>query len=89
MSEMVVMNLAKDAILLVLLVSAPALLLGLLIGLIVSVFQAVTSIQEMTLALIPKILAVFVAMLVFGPWIIRLLTAYAHQIIMNIPYFVR
>lgn len=89
MSEMVVMKLARDAILLVLMVSAPALLFGLVIGLIVSVFQAVTSIQEMTLALIPKILVVFVSLLVFGPWIIRLLTAYARQIITNIPYFIR
>jgi flagellar biosynthesis protein FliQ len=89
MTEMVVLKLAKDAVLLVLLVSAPALLLGLIIGLLVSVFQAVTSIQEMTLALIPKILAVFAALLFFGPWIIRLLTTYAYQIFYNIPQFVR
>ncbi len=89
MNELVVMKLAKDAIWLVLLASAPALLLGLFIGLLVSVFQAVTSIQEMTLALIPKILAVFVSVLVFGPWIMRMLTNYTHQIIVNIPHYLR
>jgi flagellar biosynthesis protein FliQ len=88
-NELMVMKLAKDAIWLILLVSAPALLLGLVIGLIVSVFQAVTSIQEMTLAMIPKILAVFVALLVCGPWSLRLLTSYAHQIIANIPNYLR
>jgi flagellar biosynthesis protein FliQ len=89
MDELLVMKLAKDAILVVLLVSAPALLLGLVVGLVVSVFQAVTSIQEMTLAMIPKILAVFLAILVCGPWIIRLLTTYTYQIFVNIPNFVR
>jgi flagellar biosynthetic protein FliQ len=87
MNEMVVMKLVKDAIWLVLLLSAPSLLLGLVIGLIVSIFQAVTSIQEMTLALIPKILVVFAAVLFFGPWSIRLLTNYTYQIISNIPHY--
>jgi flagellar biosynthetic protein FliQ len=61
----------------------------LVIGLVVSVFQAVTSIQEMTLAMIPKILAVFAALLICGPWSMRLLTSYASQIITNIPHYLR
>lgn len=89
MNEMVVMKLAKDALWLILLLSAPALLVGLVIGLVVSVFQAVTSIQEMTLALIPKILAVFAALLVCGPWSLRLLIGYTQQIIANIPHYLR
>ncbi|NTV51411.1 MAG: flagellar biosynthesis protein FliQ [Candidatus Firestonebacteria bacterium] len=89
MNEMVVMKLAKDALWLILLLSAPALLVGLVIGLVVSVFQAVTSIQEMTLALIPKILAVFAALLVCGPWSLRLLISYTQQIIANIPHYLR
>lgn len=89
MSDLMVMKLAKDAIILILLVSAPALGLGLIIGLAVSIFQAVTSIQEMTLAMIPKILAVFFSVLVFGPWIIKMLTQYAYSIIANIPHYVR
>lgn len=89
MNELVVMKLAKDALVLVTLVAGPALGFGLLVGLVVSVFQAVTSIQEMTLAIIPKILAVFLALLIFGPFCIRLLTNFAYQIISNIPNFVR
>ncbi|MCD4813484.1 flagellar biosynthesis protein FliQ [bacterium] len=89
MNELVVMKLAKDALLMVTLASGPALGLGLFVGLVVSVFQAVTSIQEMTLAIIPKIFAVFIALLVFGPFIIKMLTSFAYQIFSNIPNFVR
>ena len=56
-----------------LLVSAPMLVSGLVIGLLVSIFQAVTSIQEMTLTFIPKIVVVFVAMVVFAPWMMEVL----------------
>lgn len=87
MNDLVIMKLARDAIVVVTLVSAPALGLGLLVGLAVSIFQAVTSIQEMTLAIIPKILAVFVALLVCGPWCLRLLTAYTYQLLANLPEY--
>ena len=69
MSGDLVIQLGQQALMIVLLVSAPMLGLGLLVGLAVSVFQATTSIQEQTLAFIPKIIAVFVAILIFGPWI--------------------
>jgi flagellar biosynthetic protein FliQ len=88
MNELLVMKLAKDALILIALVAAPSLIFGLVVGLVVSVFQAVTSIQEMTLAIIPKIFAVFIALLVFGPWCMKLLTSFAYQIIANIPKYV-
>jgi flagellar biosynthetic protein FliQ len=69
------------------LVSAPMLGLGLLIGLLVSVFQATTSIQEQTLAFIPKIIAVFVAILVFGPWMLRIMVEYVTNIFVNLPLY--
>ena len=69
MSGDVVIQLAQNALMIVLMVAAPMLGLGLIVGLMVSVFQATTSIQEQTLAFIPKIVAVFVAILIFGPWI--------------------
>ncbi len=72
----------------VLLISAPMLGLGLLVGLAVSVFQATTSIQEQTLAFIPKIVAVFVAILVFGPWMLRLMVEYVTNIFVNLPYYI-
>ena len=69
----------------VMLVSAPMLGLGLIVGLSVSIFQATTSIQEQTLAFIPKIIAVFVAILVFGPWMLRLMIEFVTGILVNLP----
>lgn len=88
MNEVMVMKLAKDALLLIALTTAPALVFGLAVGLAVSVFQAVTSIQEMTLAIIPKIFAVFIALLIFGPWCMKLMISFAYQVISNIPKYV-
>ena len=73
MSGDLVIQMAQEALRVVLLVSAPMLGLGLAVGLMVSVFQATTSIQEQTLAFIPKIVAVFVAILIFGPWMLRIM----------------
>lgn len=72
----------------VLIISAPMLGLGLLVGLAVSVFQATTSIQEQTLAFIPKIVAVFVARLIFGPWMLRLMVEYVTNVLVNLPYYI-
>ena len=72
----------------VLLIAAPMLGLGLAVGLLVSVFQATTSIQEQTLAFIPKIVAVFVAILIFGPWMLRLMVDYVTTVFNNLPYYI-
>ena len=69
-------NLCKKAIQTILLGAAPMLLAGLLIGLIISIFQAATQINEQTLTFIPKIVAVLLTLLLFGPWLIRLLTTF-------------
>lgn len=67
--EQKIFDLMQQALMTVMLTSAPMLLMGLVVGLIVSIFQTVTSIQEQTLAFVPKILAVFLAIIIFGPWI--------------------
>ena len=72
----------------VLLVSAPMLGLGLIVGRLVAVFQATTSIQEQTLAFIPKIIAVFVAILIFGPWMLSILVEYFTNIFVNLPLYI-
>ncbi len=69
-------NLCKKAVQTILMCAAPMLLAGLVIGLIVSIFQAATQINEQTLTFIPKIVAVLVTLLLFGPWIIRLITTF-------------
>ena len=71
-----VLDIASQAIYTIIVVSAPLLLVSLIIGLIISIFQTVTSIQEQTLTFVPKILAVFVGMMIFGSWILTQLTEY-------------
>ena len=85
MSGDLVIQLGQEALMIVLIVSAPMLGLGLAVGLAVSVFQATTSIQEQTLALIPKIIAVFVAILVFGPWMLRIMVEFFSGIFIGLP----
>jgi len=87
MSGDLVIQLAQQALMTVMLVAAPMLGLGLMIGLMVSVFQATTSIQEQTLAFIPKIIAVFVAILIFGPWMLRIMVEYVTNIFVNLPLY--
>ena len=69
-----VLDIARDALYTILTVSAPLLLLSLIVGLVVSIFQAVTSIQEQTLTFIRKIVAVFLGMILFGSWMLNNLT---------------
>ena len=85
MSGDLVIQLGQEALMIVLLVSAP--MLGLIVGLAVSVFQATTSIQEQTLAFIPKIIAVFVAILIFGPWMLRIMVEYCRNVFINLPAY--
>lgn len=88
MSGDLITQLAQQALMIVLIVSAPMLGLGLIVGLMVSVFQATTSIQEQTLAFIPKIIAVFVAILVFGPWMLSIMVEYVYNIFVNLPFYI-
>ena len=83
------LSLGREAIFIALLVCAPALLLGLVTGLAVSVFQAVTQIQEPTLAFIPKIVVVALAILLFGPFMLALLTDFTARVFAGIPNLVR
>lgn len=84
-----IVSFASDAIMLTILVAMPMLGLGLLVGLSVSVFQAVTSVQEMTLTFIPKILAVLLGLLFFAPWMLEKLTTFTQNIFSNIPMYIR
>ena len=89
MSADMAIQIGRDALIMVMLVSAPMLGLGLLVGIAVSVFQATTQIQEQTLAFVPKILAVFLAILIFGPWMLSLMVDYTRDIFINLPQMIR
>ena len=78
-------ELFKGALWMTVLLSAPMLIFGLVAGLIVSIFQAVTQIQEMTLTFIPKILAAIVVMVVGGPWMLNQIVTYTQQLWQGIP----
>lgn len=75
-SQGAVLDIARDAIYTILITSAPLLLVSLVVGLIISIFQTVTSIQEQTLTFVPKILAVFIGMMIFGSWILNQLSGF-------------
>lgn len=85
MTAQYVLGLGHDAVILTLLVAAPMLGFGLVVGLLVSIFQAATQIQEMTLTFIPKIVAVAVALLFFLPWIVNKLVTFTSQLFNSIP----
>lgn len=74
--EQIVLDYMREALMMIVKVSLPILLTGLVVGLIISIFQTATSIQEQTLAFIPKIIAVFLAIIIFGSWIINMLSVY-------------
>lgn len=76
MTPEIAIDICRKAIQTILLGSAPMLIIGMIIGLLVSIFQAATQINEQTLTFVPKIVAVFVTMLIFGPWLIKLLTVF-------------
>ena len=80
-----VINLVRTSVLQVLLMAAPMLLIGMGVGLIVSIFQATTSIQEQTLTFVPKIAAILGALIFFGPWIFSSMVQFARRLFEMIP----
>lgn len=85
MNSTAVIAIVREALELTLIVSAPLLLTALCAGLLVSVFQAATQINEMTLSFIPKLIGVFVAIVVAGPWMLQLLVDYTQRLFTSIP----
>jgi flagellar biosynthetic protein FliQ len=88
LSSEFVIGLAGQALYTVLKASAPMLGIGLIVGLLVSIFQATTQINEQTLAFIPKIIAVFVAVLVFGPWILNVMVDFTSHLLGNLASYI-
>lgn len=85
MYEDIVLGIANEAVLTVLLVSAPILGGALLTGLLISILQATTQIQEMTLVFVPKIVVVLLIVVIFGPWMLGVVTSFAHNLFSAIP----
>jgi flagellar biosynthetic protein FliQ len=85
MTPQTVLTIAQQALWITALISAPLLLTALAVGLVVSVFQAATQINEMTLSFIPKLLAMFAALVLAGPWMLALLVDYVQRLFTSIP----
>jgi flagellar biosynthesis protein FliQ len=83
-----IMSLGRHAIEVTLMISAPLLLVALGIGLIVSIFQAATQINEATLTFIPKLIGIFVVLVVAGPWMLTVMLDYMREMLGNIPMYV-
>jgi flagellar biosynthetic protein FliQ len=84
----VVDQIARNALWLILKMAAPVLLVSLIVGLTVSIFQTVTSIQEQTLTFVPKILAIFISLMVFGNWMLTNMTEYVIELWSNFSLYI-
>lgn len=84
-----VIDIAKEALYLIIKTSAPLLLISLIIGLIVSIFQTVTSIQEQTLTFVPKIIAVFLGIMLIGGWMLENITGFMTELWSNFSLYLR
>ena len=83
-----VMTMGKHAMEVTLMVAAPLLLVALVVGLVISIFQAATQINEQTLSFIPKLVGIFVALVVAGPWMLSVMLDYMRQVFSGIPLLV-
>jgi len=84
MTDVLVIKLLRESLMTVLIVSAPILGVGMFVGLIISIIQTTTSIQEQTLTFVPKIVAIFLTIILLGSWMIRMLVSYTNNIFMLI-----
>lgn len=88
MSELFVVTLGREALYVALLVAAPMLGLALIVGVVVGILQATTQIQEQTLSFVPKLLAVFGGLAIFGPWMLTILMDFTENLLGNLARFV-
>ncbi|NLV69004.1 MAG: flagellar biosynthesis protein FliQ [Spirochaetes bacterium] len=84
MTDLLVIKIMRESLMTILIVSTPILGVGMVVGLIISIIQTTTSIQEQTLTFVPKIIAIFVTLILLGSWMIRVLVNYTNNIFMLI-----
>jgi len=89
MNQEIILKLAKDTLQITLMVSGPLLLVSLVIGIVISIAQVVTSIQDMTLSFVPRVIAVFVAFLLLFPWLMSTMTSFASGLLGHLERFAR
>lgn len=89
MSENFIQYIGKESIFLALKIAGPVLIVSMIVGLIISIFQAVTQIQEQTLTFVPKMISIIAVLLILGPWMLRTLVNFIQQMINNMIYVIK
>lgn len=89
MSQQDVINIARNTLWVIIETSMPLLVVSMVVGLIISLFQTLTSIQEQTLTFVPKLIAIFVAIMIMGSWILRTISDYMIQLWSNFGQYIR
>jgi flagellar biosynthetic protein FliQ len=89
MSVDFIVGIMAETVWITLLVAAPVLIVGLVVGVLISLFQAVTQVQEMTLVFVPKIVACLIALVAALPWMINILLSFTHNIFANFPMYIK
>lgn len=89
MTEDVVLGIGREAIMVTVILAAPLLLSALVVGLVVSIIQAVTQINESTLTFIPKMITIVIVMIVLAPWMTQVITSYTTELITSLPEMIR
>ena len=84
-----VVGFARQAIELTLMISLPMLGVGLVVGVLVSIIQAATQLQEMTLTLVPKIISIFIVLIIAFPWIMNKMITYTQNLLLNLPNYIK
>lgn len=88
MSEAYIIDVFREAVYYILILSAPMLIAALVVGLVISIFQATTQIQEQTLAFVPKVIAIFLVLMFAGPWLLNTLVGFTRALFEQIPNMV-
>ncbi|ADD02482.1 flagellar biosynthetic protein FliQ [Thermoanaerobacter mathranii subsp. mathranii str. A3] len=89
MNTGVVIDIGREALTVTLTVATPLLAVALVVGLLISIFQATTQIQEQTLSFVPKIVAILISLILFGPWMLTTLVNYTQRLFLNINNFIK
>jgi len=89
MTTGLVLDIGRQALTTTLMIAAPLLAIALAVGLLISIFQATTQIQEQTLSFVPKIVAILVSLILFGPWMLTTIVNYTERLFLNINSFIR
>lgn len=89
MTQHLAIDLTRNALVMTIIIASPMLAIGMIVGLLISIFQTTTSIQEQTLTFVPKLFAILISVAAFGPWMIRMMSEYVVLLLTSLPDLTR